>query len=91
MQLRGQREVIYPGMISEVVVANILAGPLIDLSDTLLDFLQPAGTLLLSGLLQNQAESLCIHYADRLQLRIVGEKDGWVCLQGKRAAHESIR
>jgi hypothetical protein len=24
-------------------------------------------------------------------LRIVGEKDGWVCLQGKRAAHESIR
>ena len=76
---------------AEVVVANILAGPLIGLSDTLLDFLQPSGTLLLSGLLQNQAEALCAHYADRLQLRIVGEKDGWVCLQGKRAAHESIR
>ena len=76
---------------AEVVVANILAGPLIGLSDTLLDFLQPSGTLLLSGLLQNQAEALCAHYADRLQLRIVGEKDGWVCLQGKRTAHESIR
>lgn len=71
---------------AEVVIANILAGPLIDLSDTLLNFLQPAGTLLLSGLLQNQAESLCKHYADRLPLHIVGEKDGWVCLRGNLQA-----
>ncbi len=71
---------------AEVVVANILAGPLTDLSDILLDFLQPAGTLILSGLLHNQAEALCAHYAQTLQLRIVDEKDGWVCLQGKRAA-----
>lgn len=68
---------------ADVVVANILAGPLIELSDTLIQFLQPTGTLLLSGLLQSQAESLCAHYADRLPLHIVGEKDGWVCLQGR--------
>jgi ribosomal protein L11 methyltransferase len=68
---------------AEVVVANILAGPLIDLSDTLLNLLQPGGILLLSGLLQNQANALCVHYASRLQLRIVGEEDGWVCLQGR--------
>jgi ribosomal protein L11 methyltransferase len=64
------------------VIANILAGPLIDLSETLLNFLKPGGTLLLSGLLQNQAETLCAHYADRLPLHIVGERDGWVCLRG---------
>ena len=69
-----------------VVIANILAGPLIDLSDTLLQFLKPTGTLLLSGLLQNQAEALCAHYADRLPLRIVGERDGWVCLRGDCSA-----
>jgi ribosomal protein L11 methyltransferase len=68
---------------AHVVVANILAGPLIELSDALIQFLQPNGTLLLSGLLQSQAESLCAHYADRLPLHIVGEKDGWVCLRGK--------
>jgi ribosomal protein L11 methyltransferase len=68
---------------ADVVVANILAGPLIELSDTLIHFLQPNGTLLLSGLLQSQAEPLCAHYADRLPLAIVGEKDGWVCLRGK--------
>lgn len=74
------------GQQADVVIANILAGPLIELSDTLLNFLQPEGTLLLSGLLQNQAESLCAHYADRLPLRIVGDKDGWVCLRGNHKA-----
>jgi ribosomal protein L11 methyltransferase len=86
--------VAYPGKIdrhaweqrADVVIANILAGPLIDLADTLLHFLKPEGTLLLSGLLQNQAETLCAHYADRLPLRIVGERDGWVCLRGNRSA-----
>ena len=67
---------------AKLVIANILAGPLIDLSTTLINFLQPGGTLLLSGLLQSQAEALCTHYADRLPLSVVGEKDGWVCLRG---------
>jgi ribosomal protein L11 methyltransferase len=67
---------------AELVIANILAGPLIELSSTLINFLQPGGTLLLSGLLQNQAEALCAHYTDRLPLTVVSEKDGWVCLRG---------
>ena len=67
---------------AEVVIANILAGPLMQLSDTLLRFLRPGGTLLLSGLLQTQADELRQHYADRITLRIAGEKDGWVCLRG---------
>jgi len=68
---------------AEVVIANILAGPLMQLSDTLLRFLRPGGTLLLSGLLQTQADELRQHYADRITLRIAGEKDGWVCLRGE--------
>jgi ribosomal protein L11 methyltransferase len=68
---------------AEVVIANILAGPLMQLSDTLLRFLRPGGTLLLSGLLQTQANELRQHYADRIALRIAGEKDGWVCLRGE--------
>ena len=68
---------------AEVVIANILAGPLAELSDTLLQLLKPGGTLLLSGLLHTQAEQLCQHYAGRIELRIAGEKDGWVCLRGE--------
>ena len=67
---------------ASLVIANILAGPLMELADTLSAFLQPGGTLLLSGLLDNQAAALCEHYADRINLQVAGEKDGWVCLRG---------
>jgi ribosomal protein L11 methyltransferase len=68
---------------TDLVIANILAGPLIELSTTLAGLLRPGGTLLLSGLLQSQANNLCEHYAPHLPLRIEGERDGWVCLRGE--------
>jgi ribosomal protein L11 methyltransferase len=67
---------------ADVVIANILAGPLVELSAVLLGFLQPKGTLLLSGLLQHQAEAVCAHYAQQLNLHVAGEREGWVCLRG---------
>lgn len=67
---------------ADVVIANILAGPLIGLSDTLLSLLKPGGSILLSGLLEKQATELCEHYQPRIELTIAGEKDGWVCLLG---------
>jgi len=67
---------------ADIVIANILAGPLVALSDTLLDFLKPGGTLLLSGLIDSQAQALCEHYSKRIQLEISGETDGWICLRG---------
>ncbi len=68
---------------AQVVIANILAGPLVELADTLLDFLRPGGELLLSGLLESQAAHLCAHYQQRLPLQLASEKDGWVCLRGR--------
>jgi len=67
---------------ADVVIANILAGPLVELADTLLGFLKPGGTLLLSGLLESQAGALCEHYAGRIGLAVAGDCDGWVCLRG---------
>jgi ribosomal protein L11 methyltransferase len=89
----AQLEVALPGAYSaqdwsaraELVVANILAGPLIDLSDTLLALLKPGGTLLLSGLLASQAQVVCAHYAPHIHIGVSGETDGWVCLQGTLA------
>lgn len=72
---------------ADVVIANILAGPLIELSTVLLGFLKPQGTLLLSGLLHNQVEALCTHYGRHLQIAVVGELEGWVCLRGRLQAH----
>jgi ribosomal protein L11 methyltransferase len=69
--------------VADLVIANILAGPLIELADTLLHFLKPGGTLLLSGLLDRQADALCAHYRNHLTLQVAGDKDNWVCLRGE--------
>ncbi|QIB65996.1 50S ribosomal protein L11 methyltransferase [Kineobactrum salinum] len=71
---------------ADVVVANILAGPLLELSGTLLALLRPGGTLLLSGLLQSQAAALCEHYTGRLPLEIAASREDWVCLRGSKPA-----
>ena len=68
---------------ADLVIANILAGPLLELSDTLLRFLRPGGTLLLSGLLATQAQTLCAHYAPHIKLQVAAQRDGWVCLRGR--------
>jgi ribosomal protein L11 methyltransferase len=81
--LPGQYDAVGWENRAELVIANILAGPLVELSATLLHFLKPGGTLMLSGLLDTQAPGMIEHYSDRIQLRIAGEHEGWVCLRGE--------
>tara|TARA_R110000823_G_scaffold195624_5_gene326949 strand:- start:25564 stop:26454 length:891 start_codon:yes stop_codon:yes gene_type:complete len=71
---------------AQVVVANILAGPLAELAETLVALLAPGGTLLLSGLLESQAAELRARYAGHLDLQVADTREGWVCLRGKRAS-----
>lgn len=72
---------------AEVVIANILAGPLMELADVLLGLLKPGGTLLLSGLLDRQAQALCQHYAGRIELQVAAQREHWVCLRGTLPPH----
>jgi ribosomal protein L11 methyltransferase len=72
-----------------LVVANILANPIMLLAPTLLHHLEPGGTLLLSGILARQAGDVVAAFASadpRLRLQVVGEDEGWVALAGRRAA-----
>ena len=71
---------------ADTVIATILAGPLMELSDTLLHFLKPGGTLMLSGLLDTQAPGMIEHYAPRIPLHIAGEHENWICLRGQLPA-----
>lgn len=66
----------------DVVVANILATPLRLLAPMLAAHAVPGGSLVLSGILQRQAEELIAVYAPYADLRVWGEEDGWVCLAG---------
>lgn len=71
----------------DVVLANILANPLRLLAPMLIARVAPGGSLVLSGVLQRQADELIAAYAqtdDALPLRVWATCEGWVCLAGHR-------
>jgi ribosomal protein L11 methyltransferase len=68
---------------ADLVLANILAGPLAALSSELCGFLKPGAELILAGLLDSQANALIDHYAPQLQLSAIDQQAEWVCLSGR--------
>jgi len=71
---------------ADVVVANILAGPLRELAPLIGVLPKAGGHLGLSGVLASQAESVCEAYADRFQLDPVAEREEWCRITGIRAS-----
>ncbi|RRV12019.1 50S ribosomal protein L11 methyltransferase [Pseudomonas saudiphocaensis] len=69
---------------ADVVVANILAGPLVELAGQIGERVKPGGLLALSGILVEQAEEVRAAYADKFDLDPTAEKDGWVRITGIR-------
>jgi len=66
----------------DVVVANILSAPLKLLAPAIAAHVRPAGALVLSGILERQAEELIAAYAPYAALQIDRSLEGWVCLAG---------
>ena len=69
----------------DLVLANILAGPLCELAPGLAR-LCPAGTLLLAGLLEGQAGEVADAYAPWFDIETAARRDGWIALAGHRRA-----
>jgi len=70
----------------DVVVANILANPLILLAPALAARVHPGGRLALSGILESQAADVIAAYAPWFTLRAWRASEGWVLLAGGRTA-----
>jgi ribosomal protein L11 methyltransferase len=68
----------------DVVVANILAGPLIELAPLLSTILANHGLLALSGILESQIGSVRTAYEPWVCFEAPAIVDGWVLLTGKR-------
>ena len=68
------------------VVANILAGPLIELAPMLTEACEPGGYLLLSGLLKSQAYEVKAAYGRAFDTVRVIERDDWCCILARRGA-----
>ena len=67
-----------------VVVANILSSPLKVLAPMLANRVAPGGELVLSGILERQADEVAQAYASWLAMQVWRSRDGWVCLYGRR-------
>ena len=65
---------------SEVVVANILAGPLIELAAAISARVAPGGRLALSGILAEQADAVRAAYAARLEFTGQRQREEWMLL-----------
>ncbi|WP_376697368.1 50S ribosomal protein L11 methyltransferase [Wenzhouxiangella sp. EGI_FJ10305] len=72
----------------DLVLANILAAPLVELAPKLAACLRPGATLVLSGILPEQAESVIEAYADLGLPLDHSEQDEWVRLVFSRRASE---
>lgn len=84
-----QLEVLTPEQVPDrgdfdLVLANILARPLIELAPRLCARLKPGGKLVLAGLLDRQAEEVRAAYADWIEFAPSLKRDGWSCLNGTR-------
>jgi len=65
---------------ADVLLANILAGPLSQLAPLFASLVVRGGHLVLSGILNTQQEDTLTHYQDHFELQSSANKDEWVCL-----------
>lgn len=69
---------------ADVVVANILAGPLAELKDVISAYVKPGGLLALSGILESQAQSVMAAYSDEFSFDPIAVQDEWVRLSARK-------
>jgi ribosomal protein L11 methyltransferase len=67
-----------------IVVANILANPLVLLAPALMARVRPGGRLALSGILASQADGVRGAFAEAFALDVWQSDEGWVLLSGVR-------
>jgi ribosomal protein L11 methyltransferase len=69
---------------ADVLMANILARTLCELAADFAARLRPGGSIVLAGILAEQAEVVACVYAPWFDIAPCGEREGWVALAGTR-------
>jgi ribosomal protein L11 methyltransferase len=88
-RINGVRlQVALPGQLPsgsyDMILANILAGPLIALEPQLALRTRTGGRVLLSGILQSQAEEVAAAYARDFETSVRAAEEGWALVEGRR-------
>lgn len=69
---------------ADILLANILAHPLIDLAEDFARRLKPGGRIVLSGVLIHQRAELIAAYTPRFDVTQTRDKDGWALVEGTK-------
>jgi len=70
------------------VVANILANPLIELSETLNSLVKPGGRMVMTGILAEQADGVMAAYEGWFEFEAPVQREEWVLLEGVKKSEE---
>lgn len=76
----------FPAMEVDIVLANILCAPLIQLAETLANHVKTDGLIVLSGILEEQADLITERYSQWFELDPPTNEAGWLRIDGKRKA-----
>lgn len=66
----------------DMVLANILAGPLVELAETLCELLNPGAQLCLSGVLSTQENAIREAYSKSILFSETAHHEEWICMTG---------
>ena len=68
----------------DIVLANILAGPLTELAEQLANLCKTGGDIVLSGILETQSDKIIQAYSPWFNLDPIAVKDDWIRVTGKK-------
>ena len=68
----------------DLLMANILAGPLVELSSRFADLVKPGGKIVLSGILISQLQDIKSAYSEFFELSPARVDGDWACIGGSR-------
>ncbi len=71
-----------PSVEADIVLANILAKPLIELAPEISGLIRPGGQLVLSGVLHEQSDAVAAAYSGYLQLSSAATREDWCRIDG---------
>lgn len=86
LQLQVTSDTSLPRSGTDVLVANILAGPLVELAPDIAAAVRPGGRIALSGILSGQSDTVTAAYRPWFDIALAATRDGWALLAGQRRA-----
>ena len=68
----------------ELLIANILSGPLVALAETFAQLVKPNGIIVLSGILEEQTKHIVTAYQTYFSAIQVAQKGDWIRVTAQR-------